>query len=202
MNVGWRRVKQQAGGRLPEADSRVDAYDFMKVGAETSAKIARARVGGTELVLQGFPWNQARPPEVAHPVGEPDVGVDRQWRSLQSFYGSEMDRYGGAGDFVEELAAEDEFWIPGWPLPLEASLEELESGVAGRDQAATALLRSEVLGELPVESGGDETVKLVVESLGSASWSANGRQTEPVSQVVGGASKIDLGAFRADSLGG
>ena len=27
LNVGWRRVKQQAGISLPEADSGVDAYD-------------------------------------------------------------------------------------------------------------------------------------------------------------------------------
>jgi len=88
--------------------------------------------------------------------------------------GSEIDRYGGAGDFVEELAAEDEFWTPGSLSHLEASLEELESGVAGRDQAAAALLRSEVLGVLPAESGGDEAVKLVVKPLGSAAWSADG----------------------------
>ena len=166
LNVGWRRVKQQAGVGLPEADSGVDADDFVKVSAETPLKIPRPRVGGTKLVLQGFPWNQARPPEVAHPVGEPDVDIDRQWRALQRFDGSEIDRYGRTGDLLEELAAEDEFWIPGWPSPLEASLEELKSGVAGCDQAATALLRSEVLGVLPAESGGDEAVKLVVKSLG------------------------------------
>jgi len=27
LNVGWRRVEQQAGVRLAEADSGVDAYD-------------------------------------------------------------------------------------------------------------------------------------------------------------------------------
>jgi len=144
--VEWRRVKQQAGVRLPEADSGVDADDVSKVGAETPSKIPRPSIGGSKLVLQGFPWNQAWPAKVAHPVGEPDVDVGRQWRALQVVDGSEIDWYGGAGDFLEELAAEDEFWIPGWPSPLEASLEELKSGVAGRDQAATALLGSEVLG--------------------------------------------------------
>ena len=172
------------------------------MGAETAPKVPRPKIGSTKLILQSLPWNQARPPEVAHPVGEPDVDVDRQWRALQEFDGPEIDRYGGAGDFLEELAAEDEFWIPGWPSPLEARLEELKSGVAGRDQAATALLRSEVLGVLPAESGGEEAVKLVVESLGGASWSADGRETKPASQVVGGPSKIDLGALRTNGLGG
>jgi len=31
--------------------------------------------------------------------------------------GWEIDRYGGASDFSEELAAEDKFWIPGSLLP-------------------------------------------------------------------------------------
>ena len=126
------------------------------MGAETAPKVPRPKIGSTKLILQSLPWNQARPPEVAHPVGEPDVDVDRQWRSLQSFDGSEIDRYSRAGDFLEEVVTEDEFWIPGWPSPVEARLEELESGVAGRDQAATALLGSEVLGVPPGESGGDE----------------------------------------------
>jgi len=103
---------------------------------------------------------------------------------------------------LKELSAEDESWIPGWPSPLEARLEELESGVAGRDQAATALLGPEILGVLPVESGGDEAVKLVVKSVGGASWSADGRKTQLASQVVGSASKIDLGALPANSSGG
>jgi hypothetical protein len=175
VNVGWRRVEQQSGVCLPEADSGVDAEDFMKVGAETAPKVPRPKIGSTKLILQSLPWNQARPPEVAHPVGEPDVDVDRQWRYLQSFDGSEIDRHSGVGNLLEELAAEDEFWSPGWPSPSEARLEELESGVAGRDQAATALLGSEVLAVPPGEAGGDEAVKLVVESLGGASWSADGR---------------------------
>ena len=109
LNVWRRRVKQQAGGRLPEADSGVDAYDFMKVGAEAPPKVPRPSIGGSKLVLQGFPWDQEWPAQVAHPVGEPDVDVDRQWRALQQVDGSEIDRDGRAGDFVEELAAEDEF---------------------------------------------------------------------------------------------
>ena len=63
----------------------------MKVGAETPPKIPRPRIGGTELILEGLPWNRARPPEVTHPVGEPGVDVDRQWGALQSFDGSEVD---------------------------------------------------------------------------------------------------------------
>ena len=92
-NVGWRRVKHQAGVRLPEAESGVDADDVPQVVAETPSKIPRPSVGGSKLELQGFPWNQARPAEVAHPIGEPDVDVGRQWRTLQVFDGSELDRY-------------------------------------------------------------------------------------------------------------
>jgi hypothetical protein len=36
------------------------------------------------------------------------VDVDCQWRALQPFDGSEIDRYGGAGDFLKEPAAEGE----------------------------------------------------------------------------------------------
>ena len=201
LNVGWRRKEQETRVSLPKADCGVDAYHDPYVGAETPPEIPRPGVGGTKLVLQGFPWNQAGPAKVTHPVSEPDVSVDRQWRALQEFDGPEIDRYGGAGDFLEELAAEDELWIPGWPSPLEARLEELKSGIAGRDQAATALLGPEVLGVLPVESGGKEAVKLVVESLGGASWSADGRKTKLASQLVGCLPKIDLGALRANSLG-
>ena len=85
---------------------------------------------------------------------------------------------------------------------MEARLEELKSGIAGRDQTAATLLRSEVLGVLPVESGGKEPVKLVVKSLGGASWSADGRKTQLASQVVGCPPKNDLGALRANGLGG
>jgi hypothetical protein len=202
LNVGWRREEQETRVSLPKADNGVDADDFMKVSAETPPKIPRPSIGGSKLELQGLPWNQARPAQVAHPVGEPDVDIDRQWRALQEFDGPEIDRYGGAGDFLEELATEDKFWIPGWSQPLKARLEKLKSGVAGRDQAATALLGSEVLGVLPPETGGKEAVQLVVQSLGGASWSADGGKTEPAGQVVGCPSKIDLGALRTNSLGG
>ena len=84
---------------------------------------------------------------------------------------------------------------------MEASLEELENGVAGRDQAATALLRSEVLGVLPAETVGKEAVKLVVKSLGGASWSADRRKTKSASQVVGSPPKIALSALCANGLG-
>ncbi|MGB5294546.1 MAG: hypothetical protein WBP34_06315 [Thermoanaerobaculia bacterium] len=72
-------------------------------------------------------------------MSEPDVDVDCQPRVLQEFDGSEIYGYGGAGDFLKELATEDKLRIPGWFSPLEARLEELKSGVARRDQAATAL---------------------------------------------------------------
>ena len=85
LNVEWRRVKHQTSVRLPEADSGVDADDVQQVGTETPSKIPRPRIGGTKLVLQGFPWDRARPAQIAHPVGEPDVDIDRQWRALQSF---------------------------------------------------------------------------------------------------------------------
>jgi len=202
VNVGWRRVKQQSGVCLPEADSGVDADDFMKVGAETPPKIPRPRVGSTKLILEGIPGNQARPAQIAHPVGEPDVDIDCQWRALQYFNGSGVDRHGGAGDFLEELAAQDELWIPGSLSPSEFCSQALKSGVAGRDQAASALLGSEVLGVLPAETGGKEAVQLVVESLGGASWPADGGKTEPAGQVVGCPSKIDLGALRTNGLGG
>jgi len=85
LNVGWRRVKQQTGVSLSKADSGVDADDFMKVSTETPLKTPRSSIGGSKLGLQGFPWNQAWPPEVAHHVGEPDVDIDCQWRALQEF---------------------------------------------------------------------------------------------------------------------
>ena len=89
-----------------------------------------------------------------------------------------------------------------WSQPLKARLEKLKSGVAGRDQAGTALLGSEVLGVLPAETGGKEAVELVAESLGSAAQPADWRKAEPSSQVVGCPSKIDLGVLRTNGLGG
>lgn len=199
--MGWRREEQETRVSLSEADTGVDADDFTKVGVETPPKIPRPRVGCTKLLFQGIPWNQAWPPEVAHPVGEPDVGIDGQWRSLQELYDSEIDRNGGAVYLLKELPAEDEGRTPGWLSPLEASLEELKSGVAGRDQAVTALLRSEVLGVLPAESGGKEPLKLVVQSLGSASWSADRSESQHPSEVVRGPAEVDLSTLGTDSLG-
>ena len=123
---------------MAEADTGIDAQDAPYVGAEAPAKVPRPSIGGSKLELQSLPWNQAWPPEVAHAVGEPDVDVDCQWRASQLMDGWEIDRYGGASDFSEKLAAEDKFWLPGWRSPLEARLEEFKSGIAGRDQAASA----------------------------------------------------------------
>jgi len=200
--VGWGRVKQQTGISLSEADGGVDGYDFMKVGAETPSKVPTPSIGGAKLILQGIPWDRARPAQIAHPVGEPDVDIDRQWRALQEFDGPEIDRYGGVSDLLKEVAAESDLGAPFRSRLQETLRKPPESEIAGGDQAAAALLRSEVLGVLPAESGGDEAVKLVVEPPGGASWSADGRKTQLASQVVGCPSKIDLGALCTNGLGG
>jgi len=88
--------------------------------------------------------------------------------------GSEVDRYNGADDPLEELAAENEFWIPGWPSPSEFCPQALESVIACGDQAAAALLGSKVFGVSPAQSGGKESLELFLQSTDIATLPADG----------------------------
>ena len=79
--MGWRREETKAGIGLTDADSRIDTKDILEVGQSLAPEVTWPAIVGTELILQTLPWNQRGFPEIAHPVGEPDVEVDGQGRS-------------------------------------------------------------------------------------------------------------------------
>ena len=54
LNVGWRRVEQQAGVRLAEADSGVGAYNLTQMREETPPEVPRPSVVGAKLTLKSL----------------------------------------------------------------------------------------------------------------------------------------------------
>ena len=57
-------------------------------------------------------------------------------------------------------------------------------------------------GGLPGEPGEPETAKLLLNSLGCATWPADWSQTQRADEVVGGLAQKDLGALGPKSFGG
>lgn len=115
--VGWTGVKHHAGGDLPSANLRIDPRDDTQMGEESPPEIPGPTVCGTELVLQGSPRNPAWSTQIAHPVGEPGVDVDRQGRALQQVNCPEVDRHCRTSHLLEGLTAEPELGMPARLLP-------------------------------------------------------------------------------------
>ena len=76
--MGWRRMQAQAGVSLASPECRIDANDLLELSQTLASKVPRPRVVGSELILQTFPRDERRFLEIAHPVCEPDVEVDRE----------------------------------------------------------------------------------------------------------------------------
>ena len=81
-DVGSRRVESQAGFGLAYPDCRVDANDLLKSSDSIGSEVPQPRIVGSELDLQTLPGNHCWFPKIAHPVGEPDLEVEREGRSL------------------------------------------------------------------------------------------------------------------------
>ena len=113
LNVGLRRVEGQARVTLANADSRIDVKDILEVGQDLAPEVTWPAIVGTELILQTPPWNQGGLLEIAHPVGEPDVEVDGQGRSLELTDGSEIHGDGRTSDVLEEVPTQDGMRSPG-----------------------------------------------------------------------------------------
>jgi len=78
----------------------------------------------------------------------------------------------------------------------------LQAGIAGNDETGAAFMVLKSLGVLPAESGRGDSLQLVTQSRRGPSGAADRRETELASEVVWGSANVDLGALRADSLGG
>ena len=62
--------------------------------------------------MKCFPRDEARLPEVAHPVGEPGVDVEGERRTLERLQRSKVDRHCVGDEFVAELGAQDDDRFP------------------------------------------------------------------------------------------
>ena len=105
----------QTGVTLANPDSRVNAKDILEVSQGLPSEVSRPGMGGAELSLKAFPRNRRRLLEIAHPVGEPDIEVDGQGRSLQLMDRSEIDGHCGPRDFLEEDLTQCDLRTPRWP---------------------------------------------------------------------------------------
>jgi hypothetical protein len=79
--MGWRRMQAQAGVSLANPECWIDANDLLELVDSAASEVPQPGIVGTELRLQALPRNQRGFPEIAHPVGEPDVEVDGKGRS-------------------------------------------------------------------------------------------------------------------------
>ena len=80
--MSWRRQEQEACRLIREACRGVGLQDVGQVAEESPLEVPEPPVIGAKLSLQTLPRNQGRLLEIAHPVGEPDVEVDGEGRSL------------------------------------------------------------------------------------------------------------------------
>ena len=197
-----RWVEAQSGIGRTDPNSRVDPNDSFEIVESSAPEVSCPRVVGAELCLQTFPGNQSRLLEIAHPVGEPDVEVDGEGRSLQLTDRSEIDRDSRAGDLFEEVLAQDDVRSPDW-LSWEQSSQRLQPRSTTRSHECRARRsRGEAHRGLPFEPHVQKAMKLILESTRCASGSADRRQTQLASQVVGRGAELDLRTLGADGLGG
>ena len=91
---------------MADSNSRIDSNDLLELRGGIASEVPQPGIVGSELRLQALPRNQRGFPEMAHPVGEPDVEVDSQGRSSEMTDGSEIDGDGRAGDRLEEVLAQ------------------------------------------------------------------------------------------------
>jgi len=107
-------VETQAGVCLTDADGRVDPDDSFDKAQSPASEVSRPRVVGSELILQTFPRNHGGFPEITHPVGEPNVEVDGEGRSLQLTDRSKVHRDGRTRYLIEEVLTQDDVRSPSW----------------------------------------------------------------------------------------
>ena len=88
--MGWRRVEGQARVTLANADSWIDIKNILEVSQDLALEVTWPAIVGTELILKTPPWDHRRFLEIAHAVGQPDVEIDGEWRSLQMMDRSEI----------------------------------------------------------------------------------------------------------------
>jgi hypothetical protein len=70
-----RRVETRAGASASDENSGVDAKDRFEMDQSLAAEVSRSGIVSPELGLETLPWDHCWLPEIAHPVGEPDVEV-------------------------------------------------------------------------------------------------------------------------------
>ena len=107
-------METQAGVSLGNTDGGVDAEDLHEVSRGLTAEVARPGIVGAELGLETVPRDQRRFPEIAHPVGEPDVEIDRQRRAFELMDRSEIHGDCGTGDLLEKVLTQDNLGPPCW----------------------------------------------------------------------------------------
>ena len=76
--MSWRRHEQEACRLIREAGRGVGVQDVGQVAEELPLEVPEPPVVGAKLSLKAFPRDQSRSSQIAHPVGEPDVDVERQ----------------------------------------------------------------------------------------------------------------------------
>ena len=73
-----------------DTNSWVGTKNFLELSQDLASEVSRPRVVGAELSLETLPRNDCGPLELAHPVGQPHIKVDGEWRSLQQTDCSEI----------------------------------------------------------------------------------------------------------------
>src|SRR5690606_17753718 len=96
--------------RLVEAQGRIDQPNLGKCVKERLLEITpplrRRRVVRTELQSQRTPWDRRTVFQIGHPVGQPQINIEREWRALECRQCPQVDGYRVLGDFREELLGE------------------------------------------------------------------------------------------------
>ena len=139
-----RRTEPESSTCLRDASPRIDTQNENERAQEPAAEVRGPSVVRAKLLPEGIPGNEARPSQVAHPVGEPDVDVEGEWRALEEAERSQVDRDRASCGLLEELAAEDDSRLPGgllcWILgrPPEVVLAGNHEAAAGACSTRTA----------------------------------------------------------------
>jgi hypothetical protein len=106
-DVTRRRTEPESSHRLTQSCSRVHVQDEAESLEESATKVGESGVLRPELSLQCTPRDQAWPAQVAHPIGEPDVDIQSQWRAFEDLERAPIDGDGRLRDLVEELMTEE-----------------------------------------------------------------------------------------------
>ena len=78
LDVGWGGGEAKTARHLCDAGFWVEKEDLPERPGELALEVASIAVAGAELGLESGPGDTCWPPEIAVPVGEPAVDVERQ----------------------------------------------------------------------------------------------------------------------------